>query len=218
MSRLCEIGQLKWKLSEVIINNSAAPSGDGFHDTPIGLSYFVLNCVSRIVKQFHHHDKLNSELLLVSMKKNTDRHRRKDGMNRIEILGNLQRNGFRNNLIDPRKYFSKIGLYKFIASPEGNGIDCHRHYEAWLSGGIPIIERNKLIEEKYKGLPILWTSDYSEITADYLKSKRSDFIGHKFDYSRLFMDYYSTDKQREIKERCNYWIKKYTWKSNYYSL
>jgi len=218
MNRICEIGQLKWKLSDVIINNSTVPSGDGFRDTPLGLYYFILKCGMRIVKQFVHHDKFNSELLMVSMKRNTDKRRRKDGMNRGAALRNLWRNGFCNNYLAPREYFLEIGMYKFVASPEGNGIDCHRHSEAWLSGGIPIIEQNKLIEEKYRGLPILWTKDYSEITEDYLSDKYKEFVGREFDYSRLFMDYYFPEKQKEIKMRCNYWIYKNVNKPGFYDL
>ena len=43
-----------------------------------------------------------------------------------------------------------LSKYKFIISPEGNGIDCHRHYEAILCGCIPIIEYNKDIEKNMK--------------------------------------------------------------------
>jgi hypothetical protein len=91
-------------------------------------------------------------------------------------------------------------------SPEGNGIDCHRHYEALFSGCIPIIERNPLTEQKYSGCPILWTVDYSEITPDYLALKYQEMSQQVYDFSRLFLGYYSPETQADIKRCGNYWM------------
>jgi hypothetical protein len=92
-----------------------------------------------------------------------------------------------------------------VVSPEGNGIDCHRHYEALLAGCIPIVERNPLIEEKYKGCPILYTDDYSEITPAYLNARYEEMKTVVYDFSRLFLDYYSSEQQNEIKNCGNFW-------------
>ena len=59
----------------------------------------------------------------------------------------LTKNGFINLRLNAEDYFNSLKNYKFIISPEGNGIDCHRHYEALLSGCIPICEYNKKTEE-----------------------------------------------------------------------
>jgi hypothetical protein len=94
----------------------------------------------------------------------------------------LQRSGIMNITLDHNDYFSILPSSKFVISPEGNGIDCHRHYEALLAGAIPVMEKNPLTEEKYKDLPVLWTTDYSEITREYLEQKYNemiDLIGRK---------------------------------------
>lgn len=78
-------------------------------------------------------------------------------------MKNLIKNGFSNNKLSYDCYFNSLKKYKFIVSPEGNGIGCHRHYEALLSGYIPICEYNPRTEEKYKNIPILYTKDYSDI-------------------------------------------------------
>jgi hypothetical protein len=105
--------------------------------------------------------------------------------------------------------------YKFIISPEGNGIDCHRHYEALMAGCIPIIEDNELIREKYKGCPILYTKDYSEITKEYLESKYEEMKNKYYDFSRLFLNYYDDKTQIEIKNNGNYWGNRLTGKTWY---
>ncbi|QWD92029.1 hypothetical protein ICV00_04695 [Polynucleobacter asymbioticus] len=41
--------------------------------------------------------------------------------------------------VDSRKYRKVLNEYMFIASPAGNGIDCHRTWEALYLGTIPIV-------------------------------------------------------------------------------
>jgi hypothetical protein len=105
--------------------------------------------------------------------------------------------------------------YKFVISPEGNGIDCHRHYEALIAGCIPIVESNEHIKEKYKGCPILYTQDYNEITEDYLKKKYEEMIDIKYDFSRLFLPFYKPEVKKIIKDCGNYWIN-HTTKTKWY--
>ena len=102
------------------------------------------------------------------------------------------------------EYYEEIGKYKFVISPEGNGIDCYRHYETWISKGIPIIQRNYFIEQKYNGLPILWTDDYSEITDDYLEQKYLEFLNTEFDFSKILLSKYPDKIQKQIKHVIRY--------------
>ncbi len=83
------------------------------------------------------------------MKLNTNSRRSNYKINRKKkIMNNLTKNGFTNLRVNAEDYFNNLKNYKFIISPEGNVIDCHRHYEALLSGCIPICEYNKKTEEK----------------------------------------------------------------------
>ena len=75
-----------------------------------------------------------------------------------------------------------------------------------MAGCIPIIEHNPLIEEKYKGCPILYTTDYTEITEEYLNKKYEEMIDKEYDFSRLFLSYYTEEQQKDIKECGNYWL------------
>ena len=100
--------------------------------------------------------------------------------------------------LNQQDYYNELGKYKFVASPEGNGIDCYRHYETWMSKGIPIIERNAFIQKKYQGLPILWTTDYSEINDSYLERCYSQFLEREFDFRRLLLTQYQPKIRKQM--------------------
>jgi hypothetical protein len=79
-----------------------------------------------------------------------------------------------------------------------------------FAGCIPIVEYNAIIEEKYNGCPILYTTDYSEITEEYLLQKYKEMIDETYDFSRLFLSYYDIAMQKTIKECGNFWMRKLT--------
>ena len=110
--------------------------------------------------------------------------------------------------LDYNSYFSQIGKYKFVVAPEGNGVDTHRLWETLYAGSIPIVERNILMEIKTKGLPILWTTDYSEITEDYLNTQYTQFLSSKYNFKSMFLHTYSFAEQRKIFSLSCFWCKK----------
>jgi FkbM family methyltransferase len=190
----------------IIVNSTPTDGSSSFVSFPIGhqWKYHQLNQEEK--KLFYNHPQKNSELLLMAINDQKDCRRRVNKeITRKVIKNNLEKNGFQNQWMSSKEYFSTIGKYKFIISPEGNGIDCHRHYEAWLSGGIPIIEYNEKIAEKYNGLPILFTKDYSEINIDYLNKVYQDFKNKTFDYSKLFLNYWPQEIKKQIVFNSNHW-------------
>ncbi len=128
----------------------------------------------------------------------------------------LRANGISNRHTDCIEYFTALPNYKFVISPEGNGIDCHRHYEALVAGCIPIVERHEGICKKYEGCPIVWTDDYSEITESYLLEKYDEMIDTVYDFSCLFIDFYPENIRNQIRFNGNYWCKKLTKGSIWY--
>jgi hypothetical protein len=110
-------------------------------------------------------------------------------------------NPYRNNVIEILKknnlnythecnkpfeeYATNMSKHKFVISPPGNGIDCHRTWEALYMGCIPIVIKN-YIYNSFTDLPILQLNDYSEITNNILDS----FINKKFNYEKLTIDYW----------------------------
>ena len=144
--------------------------------------------------------------VLCAINEYTDRIRRPSGINRFSILSTLSKNNIKNSVLNHTSYFRDLPNYKFVISPEGNGIDCHRHYESLVAGSIPIMEDNPIIREKYEGCPILYTTDYSEITIDYLEDCYLKMLDEKYNFSRLFLSYYEESDVNLIKESGNYWM------------
>ena len=179
---------------------------DEWVDFTIGTCVHFIRYTGDIVTtQFGPHD----TTVLCSITSTTDSRRRPTGINRSSILQTLQANGIQNQKLSYKSYITSLPKYKFVVSPEGNGIDCHRHYEALLAGCIPIVEENDLIKEKYSGCPILYTKDYSEITKEYLDNKYESMIDQAYDFSKLNINFYSKEVQDKIKSNGNFWSKRF---------
>jgi hypothetical protein len=66
----------------------------------------------------------------------------------------------------PPRYLAILRPYFFVASPEGNGADCHRTWEAMTLGIIPIVIRTPMTQAFYDlGLPLCLIEDWSEVIA-----------------------------------------------------
>jgi hypothetical protein len=188
---------------ELLFNCSEfSHQNDEWVSFPIGMGYTFINYQRNLEKvQMGNYE----NLVFCAINPDTDKRRRPTPVNRSSILHNLSKNGFYNSYIDSNTYFETLTNYKFVISPEGNGIDCHRHYEALIAGCIPIIEENELIKEKYKGCPVLYTKDYSEITKQYLEEKYKIMIDTEYDFSCLLLSSFDEETIRQIKENGNYW-------------
>jgi hypothetical protein len=191
-------------LDKMIVQASSMDGNDSWQPFPIGMQYPY----ARMANQLGEHLQIGQHefLVMCAFSDSTDERRRKDIHTRRNYVVTLQKNNIFNQNMSPEKYFQILPHVKFVISPEGNGIDCHRHYEALMAGCIPIIEHNQLIEEKYKGCPILYTTDYSEITEEYLNKKYEEMIDKEYDFSRLFLNYYTEEEQNNIKLCGNYWL------------
>lgn len=195
--------------AEIILQASTQDALDGWTPFPIGMGFAWESNRDKSFIGDH------SKTVLCAVSTYTDKRRRSRGINRRTIVDKLTDNGIQNISLSADQYFVTLPSYKFVISPEGNGIDCHRHYEALMAGCIPIIERNPLTEHKYKGCPVLWTTDYSEITEDYLLAKYDEMIDQEYNFSVLFISSYPPHIRGEIKRNGDYWMKKLTGKPFY---
>jgi hypothetical protein len=62
----------------------------------------------------------------------------------------------------PKKYRELVSNSAFVLSPPGNGVDCHRTWEAIYLGAIPIV-LSKYWPFHHLDLPVLVVEDWSEI-------------------------------------------------------
>ena len=183
----------------LIVNASSTDGSDSPQQFPIGLYYKYLLFDKLETQIGTHADLVFCGIRCTDQRRNT--------INRSTIVQTLDSNGIRNTILDLSEYFTKLPNYKFVISPEGNGIDCHRHYEALMAGCIPIVEDNPHIRSVYGNCPILYTSNYSEITPTYLTQKYTEMLDLKYDFSRLFISSYPMNLQYKILENSCFWTK-----------
>jgi hypothetical protein len=77
------------------------------------------------------------------------------------------------------EYLEGVGKSFFCVSPNGNGIDCHKHWEALYLKTIPIVTKSINID-KYKDLPFLIIDDWK----DYKKLNLSEQL-----YKKILSDF-----------------------------
>jgi hypothetical protein len=79
--------------------------------------------------------------------------------------------------------------YAFVMSPHGNGLDCHRTWEALCLGCIPIVKRSG-IDELFENLPVWIVDSWSEVTEENMKRKINEFRERTFEYRKLELAYW----------------------------
>ena len=79
--------------------------------------------------------------------------------------------------------------HAFVLSPQGNGLDCHRTWEALCLGCIPIVKTSGL-DPLFEGLPVWIVSAWSEVTQENMSAKINEFKEKEFRLERLTLDYW----------------------------
>lgn len=114
---------------------------------------------------------------------------------RIDAIKNVQ-----NDLVfyEPKsntreKCWNTQSNYSFVISPHGNGLDCHRTWEALCLGCIPIVKTSPL-DPLFDGLPVLIVNNWSDINDDLLKNTIDKFktkhLAKELQYEKLHLQYW----------------------------
>lgn len=83
--------------------------------------------------------------------------------------------------------------YQFVLSPFGNGMDCHRTWEALMLGCIPICCYNKLEHHTHLpsyGLPVLYVNNWNEVTPALLKKAVLKYHLMSWNMDKLTLKYW----------------------------
>jgi hypothetical protein len=91
-----------------------------------------------------------------------------------------------------RAYRRRLNGYRFVASPPGNGVDCHRTWEALYLGAMPIVKRSSLYEG-FPNLPVVFVDDWREVEAwgeDRLSEMYDSHAKQPREIPYLWMDYW----------------------------
>ncbi len=89
------------------------------------------------------------------------------------------------------EYIRELAEHRFVISPEGAGIDCHRTWEALLVGTIPIV-KHSTIDHVFDGLPVVLINHWSEVTPEFLEAKYAELSTKQFNTKKLWADYWFT--------------------------
>lgn len=95
-----------------------------------------------------------------------------------------------SNGLDFSGFLCKMRKHKFVLSPDGNGLDCHRTWEALYLGVIPIVQRHFFSEEFSKELPILIVDAWDNITEEFLNIKYEEMIERVWNFNLLKLSYW----------------------------
>jgi hypothetical protein len=94
------------------------------------------------------------------------------------------------------EYCETMAQYKFVASPPGNGIDCHRNWEAIYLGCIPIVIDN-LVYRDYD-LPMIKVKSYKEITPEFLENYLNYYNFHQYNYDHASLSYWEKRMRNDL--------------------
>lgn len=172
---------------------------------PIGLDYHTIS--SNFIHSWSiYMSSLNQEKLLDKIKNNSEPFWNR----KIKCYANFQfsmnsndRYDAFNSIIKDLVYYEKKKknrkatwkeqiTYSFVISPHGNGLDCHRTWEALCLGCIPIVKKS-MLDPLFNELPVLIVNNWNEISYDMLYNTIYTFKNMKFNYDKLLLKYW-TDK------------------------
>jgi hypothetical protein len=111
-----------------------------------------------------------------------DFHHNMDSHNhRLEALISLSGKPFiqiQNEKLLFENYLNYLNEISCIISPHGNGLDCHRTYEALCMNVIPIVKKSSL-DALYKThkLPVVIVDDWSDLDSQFIQKKIKEFKG-----------------------------------------
>lgn len=93
------------------------------------------------------------------------------------------------NSIPFESYLHNLGSSKFVLSPRGHGLDCHRTWEALWMGSYPIII-SSASDEMYEDLPVLIIKEWKEVTKKFLEQKYVEMATKNYNLDKLFFPYW----------------------------
>jgi len=79
--------------------------------------------------------------------------------------------------------------YAFVISPHGNGLDCHRTWEALALGCIVIVKTSSL-DCLYKDLPVLILNEWTELNQALLDLTLTEFKDKQFNLDKITLAYW----------------------------
>ncbi len=90
-------------------------------------------------------------------------------------------------------YVGELLKARYVISPPGSQLDCHRHWEALVFGAVPIVHTSPITRALLDGLPACFVPAWDALTPDVLKRCDKRLAETRsFDWGRLTVDYWRT--------------------------
>lgn len=86
-------------------------------------------------------------------------------------------------------YVEELARSRFVVSPPGSGLDCHRTWEALYMGCYPIVLSSTL-NPLYEELPVVVVNSWEEVSEELLAKKEEEFQKGNWNSSKLYMPYW----------------------------
>jgi hypothetical protein len=106
---------------------------------------------------------------------------------------------WRDHGISHQDFLNYCRTHDFVFSPQGNGIDCHRTWEAMYCGAIPIVKRSAHTDG-FVDLPMLIVENWDVITPGLLTIVKNEFSRKWFRIDALMMSYWEKIIEQERKK------------------
>jgi len=117
---------------------------------------------------------------------------------RSEVLNELKSKDFITfdfNKHSFLNYLKEVKSYKYIISPWGNGVDCHRIWESIMLGTIPIIEKHIALEYFYD-LPVYIVDSFNQLNREDLEKNYNKLL--KKNKNKAMFSYYKNLINEEL--------------------
>lgn len=159
---------------------------------PIGLEnkYYWQNGLTSLFDKFCHQKTTKKMRVLYGFSVETNYQERQPALN------SLKRSSITDKIKGfpiPPEYLKQLNLYRFVASPVGNGLDCHRTWEAMYLGVIPIVKKSVSMDYfKAGGLPLWVIDEWSELEnwSEENLAELANKIQETGDQSKIWFSYW----------------------------
>jgi hypothetical protein len=110
---------------------------------------------------------------------------------RVDAIKNINKDliYYEQNKLNREESWKKQSEYAFVVSPHGNGLDCHRTWEALCLGCIPIVKTSG-IDRLFNNLPVLIVKDWKDLTPELLNKTVEEFKSKSFQMEKLTLEYW----------------------------
>lgn len=139
------------------------------------------------INQVFNEDINPSSLVYFNCNKSTNITERENCYNISKDIGFVTLDDPNLSYID---YLRKIKQHKFVLSPRGNGLDCHRTWEVLMMKRVPILKREGQLERLYSDMPVLFVDDWHQLDKLDLNSLFEEFSFENQNY--INFDFWAT--------------------------